>query len=58
MNSNDLTMKGVKFMKRKLISAVLVAGMVMSGCSANVTPEATTALEQIPKDIVAAGCTY
>ena len=30
-------------MKRKLISAALVAGMVMTGCGANATPEATTA---------------
>ena len=30
-------------MKRKIISTVLIAGMVMTGCSATGTPEATTA---------------
>ena len=32
-------------MKRELISAALVAGMVMTGCSATTTPEATTAAQ-------------
>ncbi|MBR1855814.1 MAG: FAD-binding protein [Oribacterium sp.] len=30
-------------MKRKIISTVLIAGMVMTGCAATETPEATTA---------------
>lgn len=33
-------------MKRELISAALVAGMVMTGCGANATPEATTAAQK------------
>ena len=32
-------------MKRELISAALVAGMVMTGCGATTTPEATTAAQ-------------
>ena len=32
-------------MKRELISAALAAGMVMTGCSATTTPEATTAAQ-------------
>ncbi|MBO5599182.1 MAG: FAD-binding protein [Oribacterium sp.] len=46
-------------MKRKIISTVLIAGMVMTGCAATETPEvATTALEQLPKAIVDAGTPF
>ncbi|MBP3805125.1 MAG: helix-turn-helix domain-containing protein [Oribacterium sp.] len=34
---------GRNIMKRKIISTVLIAGMVMTGCAATETPEATTA---------------
>ena len=34
---------GRNIMKRKIISTVLIAGMVMTGCAATGTPEATTA---------------